>query len=93
MKPTVWVVSNSGRIDREDFDNENSSIQFAKQRSDTMNNMCCVQSNGHKRMFIYENGTTVTAPRRVELSKIVEEMIMSQINREAKAGMSDKARK
>lgn len=82
MKPTVYVVSHNGHSVSETFDNDAAATNFAKNRSKS--SFCTIYHTANNKMFIYENDEIVSAGRKNELAKIVEQMIVENMQREVK---------
>ena len=82
MKSMVYVVPNAGSISTEKFESDQAGSNFAKSCSNGLNTMCTVYKTSNSKVFFYENGEICNAARKAELSKIIEETIYYEMNRE-----------
>jgi hypothetical protein len=93
MEAKVWVIQNNGNVIDEVFGNDQDASNYAKHRSESHVVMCTIYRTANNKAFFYENGKSTDAGRRRELTSIVEEIIVNKMAREAKDGLSSKARR
>ena len=78
----VWTILRNGKGDEEFFNSDQEGINYAKQRS--LRAMCCFSLNDRRQFQCYENGEVTTARRRQELGTEVEEILITEMERDQK---------
>ena len=76
----VFVVTRGLTDFRESFEDDESAFEYAKKMSDR--NLASFVQNKKGKMFCFENGEQATAGRMREITKIIDDHMTAQLDRE-----------